>query len=218
MVASCGYMTFGDAVCSNVLNSYPRASRLVALVRVLIAAVVITSYPLVAFEGRRSLDLCLAALAAHRKERCGPKAAHAAADDAPTPPQTPRAPKGSTVPSTTRGGRPTPPEPAAAAGWRLALASRWPRAFISRPSELHVAASWIGGSALVALVVSDLGAVLGLVGASAGMLTAFVVPAACHVLLCPRWTPTRVAALAMLAVAVPLTPLVVAIELNLLDG
>ena len=93
----------------------------------------------------------------------------------------------------------------------------WPRAFVSERGQLGVTALWVVGTTLVALLVSDLGSVLGLVGASAGMLTAFIVPAGCYVRLAPHWNGTRCAAVVLLVASIALTPLVVAVELNLLD-
>ena len=53
VVASAGYATFGDLVCSDILNSYPR-NGVVTVARLLITLVVLTSYPLIAYEAKHS--------------------------------------------------------------------------------------------------------------------------------------------------------------------
>ena len=63
------------------------------------------------------------------------------------------------------------------------------------------------------LSVRNLGTIVGLVGASAGMMISFIVPCACYVVLSFGWTPTRVASLFTLVLGVLLLPVCVGVEL-----
>ena len=58
----------------------------------------------------------------------------------------------------------------------------------------------------------EIGVVLGLVGASSGMLICFVIPCACFVSLESRWSAARVGALLTLVLSLALLPFAVAIQ------
>lgn len=194
-VATAGYLTFGERVCSNVLNTYPR-SPLTAAVRLGLAGVVITSYPLLAFEARRAI--LAGARACSRRLRCG------------------------TLDAGTLDARPTGDSSSSSSNRRRARASSGAgeglhalsRHFISTRGELVIACTFVLATTAVALSVSDLGVVLGLVGASCGMLISFTVPCACYVVLSSgRGGWIRPLAMAILAASVVLLPLCVAVEL-----
>ena len=87
--------------------------------------------------------------------------------------------------------------------------------FVATRDQLAVVSLVLGVTTVIALSVSDLGVVLGFVGASGGVLISFGVPSACFLKLAPTaTTPTamRVAALGVLLMSIVLLPLAVAIQ------
>ena len=84
--------------------------------------------------------------------------------------------------------------------------------FIADREQRTVAALYIGVSMIIALCVSDLGVILGLVGASTGMVISFITPAACYVMLTRGRGALRAAALATLVLSLVLLPLCVAMQ------
>lgn len=291
VVASSGYLTFGDRVCSNILNSYPRTV-VIAGARVLIAAVVLTSYPLLAWESKRAALLrsaaCVRALARRRElarrrppVRMGRDAEEeegvssssssstssstsssaaaegtasgtglaaegggsgAAACDAPSSVGLTRTtscgdvlrsgPQGFLTPHS-RGSAAAHPEPTSALRTpsRTGLGrstGRTPRTpgtlrrgglsshgcFVAAAEQRAVAGLFICGTLTVALSVSNLGVIVGLVGASAGIMISFIVPCACFVSLAIGWDASRCAALLTLILGMVLLPVCVGVELT----
>ena len=273
-VATAGALTFGDAVCSNVLNTYPRTP-VVAVVRCLIALVVLTSYPLLAFEARRSLLARLSpwldsrvnaspwrwrhsrgvqafimpaqvgsllggswlALFGGRRSgggtirgkgsdggggsgaacavaacsgggidgggaamstTCRDDVVGTPSDSLRSPPPSARIRRGGRLDSGSFGGT---------AGSRATSSL-----FVSSREQLSVSALFIAITLSVALSVKDLGVVLGLVGASAGVVISFVIPGLCYVALAPQWDRARVGALATLLLALILLPVAVTLQ------
>ena len=176
VVASAGYATFGDLVCSDILNSYPR-NGVVTVARLLITLVVLTSYPLIAYEAKHS---CLKLL------RLLERAVAACAR------------------------RPEFLEKEAADGKKCCRC--WPPAFVDAPIEIAVAALFLLLTTSIALGVRDLGVIVGLVGASAGNLISFIVPAGSYFFLMPheKWSAKRVGALVTLVAGIVLLPTCVA--------
>ena len=87
-----------------------------------------------------------------------------------------------------------------------------PSCFISQRDQLLVAFCYLSLSTIIALVVSDLGVVLGFVGASCGMVLTFIVPCACYVSLATGWSFLRIAALLTLILSIVLLPMCVAMQ------
>ena len=217
-VATAGYLTFGGAVCGNILNSYPRDTAVNAS-RLMIAGVVVTSYPLLAFEAKRAMLLRLRACR-RRFQRAravdvggggregggaggggdgGRGAANGGGDGGSA-----HRHSGSSSSGGAEDGR-RPPS-------GLARVCRVPSCFITSRDELLVAMGFLGLTGTVALSVSDLGAVLEFVGASAGVVIAFVVPSACYASLAPHWGVARGVALLTLVFGLVLLPLAIAVE------
>ena len=88
----------------------------------------------------------------------------------------------------------------------------WPPAFVDAPIEIAVAALFLLLTTSIALGVRDLGVIVGLVGASAGNLISFIVPAGSYFFLMPheKWSAKRVGALVTLVAGIVLLPTCVA--------
>ena len=159
LVASAGYLTFGAAVQSNVLNSFPQTA-VVAAARVSLAFVVLCSYPLQAYPTRVSITSLIASF---------------------TP----------------------PPPPAAAAAATTDTPARAGGVFVSDARALLVTALFLASSAAVALSVTDLGTVVGLVGATGATTIAVITPGAAFLRAPGPAAPAlRVAAAGMLLLGV----------------
>ena len=159
LVASAGYLTFGAAVQSNVLNSFPQTA-VVAAARVSLAFVVLCSYPLQAYPTRVSITSLIAS--------CTP---------------------------------PPPPPPPATTGAPAAEAAGG--VFVSDARSLVVTGLFLASSAAVALSVTDLGAVVGLVGATGATTIAIITPGAAFLRAPGPSAPIqRVAAAGMLALGI----------------
>ena len=214
-VASAGYLTFGDSVCSNVLNSYPRNAH-IAAVRAMIAAVVVTSYPLLAYEARRSILERYRVSCRHLACRARGQDAAGAAPASTSTRATKSSTSGSDGSSDSSGGGSSrgriSVHPNRDKNAERGLVRNWRSCFLSARDELIVAAIYVSTTAIVALCVSDLGVVLEFMGASAGVLITFVIPSACYVFLAPSWTCARVTALFTLVLGLILLPVSVAIE------
>ena len=80
----------------------------------------------------------------------------------------------------------------------------WPPAFVDAPIEIAVAALFLLLTTSIALGVRDLGVIVGLVGASAGNLISFIVPAGSYFFLMPheKWSAKRVGALVTLVAGI----------------
>ena len=180
VVASAGYATFGDLVCSDILNSYPR-NGVVTVARLLITLVVLTSYPLIAYEAKHSFLKLLRLL-----ERAAAACARRSVDRRPSK------------------------EAEESDGKRRCRC--WPPAFVDAPIEIAVAALFLLLTTSIALGVRDLGVIVGLVGASAGNLISFIVPAGSYFFLMPheKWSAKRVGALVTLVAGIVLLPTCVA--------
>ena len=94
------------------------------------------------------------------------------------------------------------------------LRARSPTAssFLSSRDELTVATLFLGISGVVALSVSDLGIILELVGASAGVLISFILPACAYLRLAPHWGVQRFVAALTLGLGLVLLPVSIAME------
>lgn len=153
LVASAGYLTFGAAVQSNVLNSFPHTA-VVAAARVALAFIVLCSYPLQAYPTRVSITSLIASC--------------------------------------------TPPPPASPGAHAEAGG-----VFVSDARSMVVTALFLASSAAIALLVSDLGAVVGLVGATGATTIAVIAPGAAGLLSPGPAAPIqRVAAGGMLVLGV----------------
>ena len=204
--ATAGYLTFGASVCSNVLNTYPRTPAISSL-RLLMAGVVLTSYPLLAFEAQQSLVGRVAAMRrwARRRRRAQPEAGAEAGDrdlDRRSGPEI--------WEITGDLGR---RHPHGHRRWRL------PTCFVDAPEQQAVALAYVAFTTAIALGVSDLGIILGLVGASGGMLISFIAPCLCFVRLSGgfrsgSWSWMRAGTLVILLVSVVLLPVCVTLELR----
>lgn len=239
VVATAGYLTFGDLVCSNILNSYPRTAT-TAAARLLIACVVLTSYPLLAFEARRSLltqfVACARAISGRRSlsaakslrrssvrfrstpqgvECASPPGAPSCAAGRPLGDPAPSPAAGAALMLTphSRGSAAAHPEPAAPTPGTHRGGLSVGGCFVTSSEQRAVVGLYIASTFVVALSVRNLGTIVGLVGASAGMMISFIVPCACYVVLSFGWTPTRVASLFTLVLGVLLLPVCVGVEL-----
>ena len=216
VVATSGYLTFGHSVCSNVLNTYARTP-IVALVRAFIAAVVLTSYPLLAFEARRALVSALVHWSSTRRHR--PRVKRRAATDPGSPdrdaPKATTPERGASASARSGGGGMAPPEEFESSSGRATGDRERPSRFVKAREERGVVSFFLVATISVALAVSDLGLVLGLVGASGGVVISFIVPSACFVRLAPPGTSAamRAAAMAMLMFSLVLLPLAIVIQL-----
>jgi amino acid permease len=134
VVATAGYLTFGSAVASNVINSYPR-SPVVAAARTVLGIVVLCNFPLQMFPARKSfvslLDSC---------RRAPPSFGM----DQPT-----------------------------------AL-------FLTSQREVYVTGVFLLFTCATASLVSDLGAVVSLIGSTGATLIALITPGGAYCLL--SWT------------------------------
>ena len=142
VVSAAGYQTFGDAVRSNVLLSYPEesgteAATSVAVVRLLQVYVALLSYPVVSYPCWTAIDSLLGAAT------CGRIGGHD----------------------------------------RLLLGgqAKW----VTDPEQRVVIGAYVIATSAVALVVSDLGIVVSLVGATASVLI-FSLPGAAYFMLYPN--------------------------------
>jgi len=171
VVGTAGYLTFGDAVQSNVLFSYPHDSMLVVLALIGIIIDVLSSYPLLMFMTRISIsNLIRIAL-----ESLG-------LSD----------PKWEPQPSPFLEPQPAPidliedmPLEASSDSWRyIAVVSPmdWSD-FISGRMDLLATALIMVFTIAVALAVSDLGIVAALTGATGATMIGYVVPGLLYVLL-----------------------------------
>ena len=189
VVATSGYLTFGHSVCSNVLNSYARTP-MNAIIRLLITAVVLTSYPLIAFAGRQSLvsrvGMCSREIGRIRQRRSSGEAADKPDGDA--------AAASSSAGVDGQTGRPS--------------------VFVTSLDQRLVASAFILTTTIVALTVSDLGHVLGFVGASSGVLVNLTIPALCYWRIAPKKTAASYASLATLVLSLVFLPLAVVMELE----
>ena len=164
-VASAGYLTFGDAIQSNIINSYPQTP-LVSVARAVLGIVVLCNFPLQIFPSRVSVSSLLESCSASPKPDLPQaeagylfwrKCVHGATPKfVPSPLPTAYAPKPMT-------------------------SSR--RTFISSPRERRVVVSLLITTATIALFVTDLGEVVSIIGASGATLMGVITPAATYLLL-----------------------------------
>ena len=108
-----------------------------------------------------------------------------------------------------------PPEEFESSSGRATGDRERPSRFVKAREERGVVSFFLVATISVALAVSDLGLVLGLVGASGGVVISFIVPSACFVRLAPPGTSAamRAAAMAMLMFSLVLLPLAIVIQL-----
>ena len=89
-----------------------------------------------------------------------------------------------------------------------------PSVFVTSLDQRLVASAFILTTTIVALTVSDLGHVLGFVGASSGVLVNLTIPALCYWRIAPKKTAASYASLATLVLSLVFLPLAVVMELE----
>jgi len=180
-VAGVGYATFGDAVFSDLLASYPR-SRVLGVARLALSVVVALSYPL---QSHPSLG-CLISISARAARACDPKWDPMSCSEVSRP----------------HGG--------ASAGWRigglLTAGVRRPAALRAGFALLFLVAT-----TSVALAVTRLGLVLAAVGATGSTTVTFIVPGAAYLALAGQRRAMRVLAGVQLLTGLVLVPTCIAL-------
>ena len=204
IVGFAGYLTYGAHVRSDILETYP-PNGLVDAARVGIAIVVITCYPLQAFAARTSLGTLFSALSRRfGRARSAPAMERAEVADEPrlSADHGPRL-SSDHGPRLSSDHGPTLP-PAAHSGLSACLTLE--------PDVLLTTALFLGGTAVLALSVSELGVVVDLNGSLAGTAITFIVPGAVFHLLHPQqrrmalgWGAVAMVAFGMLLVPTSLT-------------
>ena len=172
LVASCGYLTFGDGVASSVMNNYPNTP-ITAAARSVLGVVVLCNYPLQIFPSRVSL-----ASLYHSLQSC-------------TPPHPP--------PPTAGGGGAgvhpfnlfaPPPQGSRNAGAVLARELRASSAekaeaasiFVTSRLDKVLVGALLFVTTAIALCVNNLGVVVAVVGSSGATFIGLITPAAAHLL------------------------------------
>ena len=113
-----------------------------------------------------------------------------------------------------RGSAAAHPEPSASTPRRHRGGLSMGGCFVTSSEQRIVVCVYVVTTFMVALSVSNLGVIVGLVGASAGMMISFIVPCACFVVLTIGWTPIRCMALFTLVLGMVLLPICVGVELT----
>lgn len=131
VVATAGYLTFGTAVASNIINSYP-LSPVVAAARTVLGIVVLCNFPLQIFPARKSFVSLL--------DSCSPAAV-------------------------------------------LSGNEPHPALFLTSPREVYVTCAFLLATCAIASLVTDLGAVVSLIGSTGATLIALITPGGAYCLL-----------------------------------
>jgi len=184
LVSYCGYLTFGNDVKSDILQSYP-VTPIVTVARIAISIVVIFSYPLQAHPSR----LSIMSIVNFCGERCCPSCCGGSTDDEE------RSAKLST-------GTPALEENTAHA----AVTCKFGPTFggsVSPDTSMHylITTVYISLSFLVAITVTDLGLILSVVGALGSTTICYILPGYCFWRLRPEGaSPTKIILAAALCV------------------
>ena len=193
-IAACGYLTFGNAVPSNVTNGYPNTA-LLSVARAVLGVVMLCNVPLHTL---------------HPSPACTPHLLH------PSPWKVPLnifPSRVSTLSLMEACSRVRDPAAAAMASEDSASVVTTPRLFIQRPTERRLTVLFLAITGGTALVVSDLGAVVAVIGSTGATMIALVCPPWAYLLLkrgakgaAPRNLLLDVLAAMMLVVGLAILP------------
>ena len=207
-IATCGYLTFGNQVPSNVINGYPNTP-LLSVARAVLGVVMLCNVPLDLSHPLTAAPHLLQPLTYCTLTYCTPSSAAT-----PSLCQVPlnifpsRVSTLSLMEACSRARDPTSAAPEDSTSTVTA-----PHLFIQQPMERRLTVLFLAITGGTALVVNDLGAAVAVIGSTGATMIALVCPPAAYLLLgrggkdaAPRYLLLDVLAAVMLVVGLAIVP------------